>query len=215
MISANRHHRSVILKLSFCFLLVLALAACVDKTDKGTASTDTVASTDAKPTTTDRPTPQTMGLLGTHLDTLMLDSTKYKNLRGKFPPTPADKTKLVVQFYFNSANTSNPSLIAYASKPGNRYRFGIIPNPFSVVLDHGGQAFQLPAEFVLGDQQIRFEDIDPIIGGATDFVLYFIPTIKPGEINVRYNICIRKGSGAVVCLAPPPPTQPSPPANAN
>ena len=212
----TNHLRSAIPKVIFSFLLLFSLAACQDKTEPVTTTTTTPASTDASASTTDQTGQQAQQrgaalLLGTHLDTLKLDSTGYRKLRAKFPPTALSQTKLVVQFYFNSARPRNPTLIAYAAKPGNKYT----PNPFSLKLENGGQAFQLPAEFVLGDQQIRFRQIDGIIGGETDFVLYFIPLIKPGEINVRYKICISKRNGPVSCLAPPPETQPSPPANTN
>ena len=210
----NHPPRSAIQKLILSFLLLFSFAACGP--DKGGDSTNnSAATTDTQPPGPDQKPEQTNYLLGTHLDTLTLDSANYKQLRVKFPPSAANKTKLVVQFHFNKANPRNPSLIAYAARPGNKYRSTTVPNPFSVVLEHGGSALELPSIFVLGDQQIRFEEIDAIIGSETNYVLYFIPVIVPGEINVRYNICIRKGTGSVVCLAPPPATQPSPPADTN
>ena len=90
-----------------------------------------------------------------------------------------------------------------------------MPNPESRVLNKGGRhTFQLPNEFVMGDQQIRFDAIDGIIGTAPNYTLYFIPQILPGERNIRYKVCIDKGTG-ITCLSPAPELQPSPPANAN
>jgi hypothetical protein len=211
----NHRPRSAIKKFIFSFLLLASFAACDNKTDSG-STTNTVATTDATPSTADQTAQQEQqqrgtNLLGTHLDTLKLDSSSYMKLRAKFPPSALRRSKLVVQFYFNSARPRNPTLIAYAAKPGNQFS----PNPYSVKLENAGPAFKLPEEFVLGDQQIRFQQIDGIIGNETDFILYFIPLIRPGEINVRYNICISKRNGAVTCLAPPPATQPSPPADTN
>ncbi len=157
----------------------------------------------------------TQSLYNKYLDTLKMDRTDYEILRNTFPSGGAERSKLVLQFYFNSTMGETPSLIAYASKPGNKFTTGAVTTPVWKILTKGGAStFLLPDEFVLGDQQIKFDAIDGIIGASTSYTLLFIPTIESGEKNVRYYVCIDKGAGPV-CAAPPPPTQPSPPANAN
>ena len=154
-------------------------------------------------------------LFGKYLDTLTMSSADYTTLRNTFPSSGSARSKLVFQFFFKNSLGETPSLIAYASKPGNQFTTPQVPVPVSRVLNKAGRStVQLPNEFVMGDQQIRFDDIDGIIGAATSYTLYFIPKIVAGERNIRYSVCIDKGSG-VICLAPPPDTQPSPPANAN
>ena len=154
----------------------------------------------------------TQSLLGTYLDTLWLSSTDYNVLRSTFPNTAANKAKLVFQFYFNKASASNPSLIAYASRKKNDFRDGSVTTAVYKVLSIGGpNAFLLPDNFVLGDQQIRIDQIDGVLTGAVSDTILFIPAIFPGEINVRYKICLK----GAACPSPPPATQPSPPANAN
>jgi hypothetical protein len=157
-------------------------------------------------------TDSTQCWFGAWLDTLELSSADYAELKNTFPSGGSERSKLVFQFYFDKTVAGNPSLIAYASKPGNQFTQGTVTNPVSKVLKIGGpHALQLPNTFVLGDQQIRFDSIDGILSGAATDTIIFIPTIKPGEINVRYKICLK----GAACPSPAPITQPSPPANAN
>ena len=161
--------------------------------------------------------PSTRNLYGKYLDTLKLSKTDYETLRTTFPSAGSQRSKIVVQFYFNSANGETPSLIAYASKPGNQFSGGMVPDTVARVLSKGGRhTVQLPNIFVLGDQQITFDSIDGLLPASphTPYTLLFIPRIPAGEINVLYDVCIDVGAGPS-CPAPPPPTQPSPPANAN
>jgi len=160
-------------------------------------------------------TEQTSGPFGKYLDTLTMSSADYISLRNAFPSSAGQRSKMVLQFFFKNSLGETPSLIAYASKPGNQFTTPSVPAPVSRVLNKAGRStFQLPNEFVMGDQQIRFDDIDAIIGASTNYTLYFVPRILAGERNIRYKICIDKGAG-IVCLAAATETQPSPPANAN
>jgi hypothetical protein len=198
--------RSLIFKLLIPLFLLLAIQSCDcnDDDDRTPGPTSSAVA------------PERDGgeyLFGQQLDTLKLTSADYNALKAVYPSAAGARSKLVFQFHFDKTiSATSPSLIAYASKPGNQFRSGAVTTPVSRVLAHGGTHLTLPNVFVLGDQQIRFDDIDGIVGGATSYTLYFIPVIQPGAINVSYKICINTGSG-VVCLAPPPETQPSPPAN--
>ena len=190
--------------LCFIFITSTIFIACnPDKDGKGST------------TITTAPDPEAKNLYGQYLDTLKLSSTDYTILRNTFPSSGSQRSKLVFQFYFNTSNGSTPSMIAYASKPGNQFTAGAVTTPVSKILVKGKpHTFQLPDEFVLGDQQISFDALDGLIGTSTNYTLLFIPEIESGTKNVRYFVCIDKGSGPS-CPAPAPPTQPSPPANAS
>ena len=205
MRTTNHQPLSVIYKLLIPLCMLLAIQACNPAPDPSPGPTPTDAP----------PSPEggsTSNLFGTYLDTLMLNEADYNVLRNTFPSAGAQRSKIVFQFHFDNTAASKPSLIGYASLPGNRFTQGAITTPVSRVLQKGGgHALQLPNLFVLGDQQIRFDDIDAILTAAPDDVILFVPKIQPGEINVRYKVCLR----GAACPDPAPTTQPSPPANAN
>ena len=154
-------------------------------------------------------------LYGKYLDTLKLSKEDYEALR---IPFASPQAKLVVQFYFDKTKGETPSLIAFASKPANQFNQPPqVPDTVARVLTKGGKStVQLPNIFVLGDQEITFAAINGLLPAnpATPYTLLFIPKIPAGEIHVRYEVCIDLGAGPS-CPAPPPPTQPSPPANAS
>lgn len=210
----KHHFRSILTTFLMISLLVIYISTgMVSSSCNGTtqhAVADTAAIMAVK--CAECPGPETQNLFGAYLDTLMLAEADYDVLRNTFPSSGSQRSKIVLQFHFDKAAASKPSLIGYASLPGNKFTQGAVTSPVSRVLQKGGgQALLLPDLFVLGDQQIKFDQIDAILTTAPDEVILFIPKISPGEINVRYKVCLR----GAACPDPAPETQPSPPANAN
>jgi hypothetical protein len=155
-------------------------------------------------------------LIGTNFYELELSKNDYETQLKPFHG--GDGKKIVFQFYFKTSWPNSPSLIAYSSKSKNAYKKGgATRSAILSITTTKGRA--VPAEFVLGDQQIEFNEIDGYITGAgspADYTLVFKP--KMDGLNVCYDVCVKYMQGGVEKVYCPPNagsgTQPSPPADA-
>jgi hypothetical protein len=197
------------------FFITVSVTSC-NQTKKGTVDTSGIKQTD----TTKGPCATSFrNFIGTHFYELSLSKTKYEDLKAYHG---ASGKKLVVQFYFNVAAENSPSLIAYAAKANNKFKKGT--STLSYLLTNTGVSrLIIPDEFVLGDQQVSFSDIDndlvSRVPAGTDYVLIFTPVKDGAEKNIYYTICVkfkRNGVDVIECGGDAgTPTQPSPPADAN
>jgi hypothetical protein len=186
------------------YFLYCCLTSCANSSEQvsnqGNDSSETKTTADSTP----RKAVTNLTTVSGDLYTLRMTKADYDILRAS--PTK----KLLFQFYFKTADTKYPTLLAYASKNKNQLVSPLrcdtlVPlQPF----------FHLPAEAVFGDQQLMISDIDKfisdVVGSGTWTALTFSPDIKTNG-HIFYKVTVE----GVVTLTGALETNPSPPKDAD